>query len=248
MRNKNSISQAHPSSWGEHKDSQIWKITAQHREQCTKWGVGAVLICLGGTDSHGAWCKNFSWQPFRLWLYIAIVQPKETCELGGRKWLSTTGVRPSWRGFEIYLTRCYYVMVPSFVVSRFHPLVLCNVSERCGSKQPRSTSESWTNKPQQALVVPGIEQNELERLSLDQRVPVFLNTGHTCDLAVKKRNKKMCCRHLSWAGPSSGSLFMQTFSHPPCLHPDSLWIPEWRVIEVRDGRPLFSSHLPPVAG
>lgn len=42
------------------------------------------------------------------------------------------------------------------------------------------------NNLQQALAVPGIEQNELEFLSSDQRVPVFLNTGHICDLAGKK--------------------------------------------------------------
>lgn len=43
------------------------------------------------------------------------------------------------------------------------------------------------NNLQQALAVPGIEQNELGFLSSDQRVPVFLNTGHTCDLAGKKK-------------------------------------------------------------
>lgn len=86
----------------------------------------------------------------------------------------------------MYLTQ-RYASIPPSVFSGVHPLVLCNRAEGCSGKQPHSTSELWMNNLQQALAVPGIEQNELEFLSSDQRVPVFLNTGHTCDLAVKKK-------------------------------------------------------------
>lgn len=57
LRNENLIGQAHPSSWGEPKDSRGWKIAAQYHEQCP--GQRAVpAFGLNRRESRDMWCEN----------------------------------------------------------------------------------------------------------------------------------------------------------------------------------------------